>query len=133
MSTRTTWSSRAWNATVEVERTMIPREENPILTEEEKAKVTEAVRELRLALGESQQAFAERLKASVRSVARYETVRPPRGRPLAQLRSIAEEEGLNGIAAVLDEALTQELYGARELYSDGGDLPERFDKVSPRT
>jgi transcriptional regulator with XRE-family HTH domain len=89
-------------------------------------KVTEAVRELRLALGESQEAFAQRLKASVRSIARYETIRPPRGKPLAQLHRIAVEENLKGVAAVLSQALTRELYG------DGDGLPERFDKSPPR-
>ena len=55
-----------------------------------------AVRELREALGETQEQFAARLKASVRSVARYETTRPPSGVALAKLIAIARSEGLRG-------------------------------------
>jgi transcriptional regulator with XRE-family HTH domain len=97
------------------------------MSSEEAPKVTQAIRELRLALGESQEAFAQRLKASVRTIARYETVRPPRGKPLAQLHRIAVEENLKGVAAVLEEALSRELYG------DGDDLPEKYGKLSQRT
>lgn len=100
------------------------------MSNEKKPKVTEAVRELRLAQEESQEAFARRLNASVRTIARYETVRSPRGKPLAQLLRIAEQENLKGVAAVLDEALTRELYGDPQ---SPDDLPGKYSKVSPRT
>jgi transcriptional regulator with XRE-family HTH domain len=93
----------------------------------DEAKVTVAVRELRLTLRDSQEAFAQRVKVSVRTVARYETVRPPRGKPLAQLHRIAVENGAKGVAAVLEEALTRELYG------DADDLPAKYDQLPPRT
>jgi DNA-binding transcriptional regulator YiaG len=42
-----------------------------------------AVRELRRVLGESQQAFAYRVKTAIRTIERWETVRPRKGRMLA--------------------------------------------------
>jgi DNA-binding transcriptional regulator YiaG len=48
--------------------------------------VTKAVRELRQTLHESQQSFAYRMQTAVRTIARYETVRPPRGTPAAPAR-----------------------------------------------
>lgn len=78
---------------------------------EEEPTVNEAVRELRLALGESQEAFAQRLNTSVRTVSRYETVRPPRGKLLAQFSQLARKENLNEIADLFDDALARELYG----------------------
>lgn len=43
------------------------------------APVAEAVRELRRILGESQEEFAVRMGVTVRTIARWETVRPPKG------------------------------------------------------
>ena len=49
-------------------------------TEKTKNPLCDAVRKLRTALGESQQAFAYRMKTAIRTVARYETVPRQRGR-----------------------------------------------------
>jgi hypothetical protein len=60
-------------------------------------------------LQESQQAFAYRMKSAVRTIARYETVRPPRGSVLAQLEGVALEAGRADLATVFRQALAQEL------------------------
>jgi transcriptional regulator with XRE-family HTH domain len=70
--------------------------------------VTEAVRKLRKALGETQQQFAYRMNTAVRTIARYETVRPPQGRVLRQLEEIAMEHDLGHIAEVFHGVLEQE-------------------------
>jgi len=48
-------------------------------TKKTKDPLCETVRKLRTALGESQQAFAYRMKTAIRTVARYETSAPPKG------------------------------------------------------
>src|ERR1051326_1775861 len=45
-----------------------------VLPEETAKSITEAVRKLRKAIGESQQEFAYRMKTAIRTIARYETV-----------------------------------------------------------
>jgi transcriptional regulator with XRE-family HTH domain len=79
--------------------------------------VSKAVRELRQTLHESQQAFAYRMQTAVRTIARYETVRPPRGSVLAQLEGIALETGRADLAVVFRQALTQELGSPPHLLS----------------
>ena len=78
--------------------------------------VSKAVRELRQTLHESQQAFAYRMQTAVRTIARYETVRP-RGSVLAQLEGIALETGRADLAVVFRQALTQELGSPPHLLS----------------
>jgi transcriptional regulator with XRE-family HTH domain len=79
--------------------------------------VSRAVRELRKALQESQQAFAHRMKTAVRTIARYETVRPPRGKMLAQLEKIAVKAGCAELATVFRQALARELGSPTHLMS----------------
>ena len=57
--------------------------------------VSLTIPKLRQALGESQQQFAQRLNMAIRTIARYETVRPPRALALVQLQRIAEAHGLD--------------------------------------
>lgn len=71
--------------------------------------VSDAVRKLRKELGESQQQFAYRMKTAIRTVARYETVRPPKGKVLHQLEVMATENNLHHLAYVFRGALNQEL------------------------
>ena len=54
------------------------------------AAVRAAVRNMRLALGESQEQFAKRLKTTVRTISRYETDQPPRGFALQKMWQIAK-------------------------------------------
>jgi transcriptional regulator with XRE-family HTH domain len=71
--------------------------------------VSEAVRDLRTGLGESQQAFAYRMKTAIRTIARYETVRPPKGKALAEFQKLAAETGNQKLANVFGDALRAEL------------------------
>ena len=65
-------------------------------TKQQTSPVSEAVRNLRLALGESQQAFAYRMKTAIRTIARYETIRPPKGKALSEFFRVAAEIGKPG-------------------------------------
>jgi hypothetical protein len=71
--------------------------------------VSRAVRELRQAYGESQQAFAYRMKTAIRTIARYETVRPPRGAELGQFLELAIAKQRNDLAEVFARAVADEL------------------------
>ena len=77
--------------------------------------VSEAVRDLRCALGESQQAFAYRTKTAIRTIARYETVRPPKGRALAEFAKLAGDSGNEKAAKVFRQALMAELPAVSDL------------------
>ena len=71
--------------------------------------VTAAVRALRQSLGESQQQLAFRMKTAIRTIARYETTRPPKGKVLAHFKQIAAENGREDLAEVFAQALAEEL------------------------
>jgi transcriptional regulator with XRE-family HTH domain len=71
--------------------------------------VSRAVRELRQAYGESQQAFAYRMKTAIRTIARYETVRPPHGAELGQFLELAIAKQRNDLAEVFARAIADEL------------------------
>lgn len=83
--------------------------------------VSEAVRSLRVALGESQQAFAYRMKTAIRTIARYETTRPPKGKALSEFYGVANENGNQDLAAVFRNALTAEM-GVAGKYTQLGAL-----------
>jgi transcriptional regulator with XRE-family HTH domain len=86
--------------------------------------VTEAVRKLRIALGESQQQFAYRMGAAIRTIARWETTRPPKGKTLVQLASIAAQAGFEREADFFRKQLRREL-GERAVTGFlGGTLPD---------
>jgi transcriptional regulator with XRE-family HTH domain len=77
--------------------------------------VTDAVRRLRRALGETQQQFAARTGLAISTVVRYELSRPPRGEAIRQFKDLAAQNGLNDIAATFAYAL--------------GEAPEAFLKA----
>jgi hypothetical protein len=64
---------------------------------------------LRQALGESQQAFAYRMKTAVRTIARWETTRPPTGKTLNDLYRVAIESGEIGWARFFRNAIEDDL------------------------
>lgn len=68
-----------------------------------------AVTQLRATLGESQQAFANRLGLSFRAVANYEKDRRPTGRVLYQLANLAHEHGREDLAKVFAGAFSEEV------------------------
>jgi transcriptional regulator with XRE-family HTH domain len=71
--------------------------------------ICSAVKLLRMALQENQEQFARRLNTALRTVARYESTRPPKGRVLAYLEQIAMQHGFDEYAAVFRHALASEL------------------------
>lgn len=71
--------------------------------------LTEVVRKLRLALRDTQQAFAQRLRLAISTVVRYESTRPPSGRALVQLEQLAREHGFANFATIFRQALLEEL------------------------
>jgi transcriptional regulator with XRE-family HTH domain len=70
--------------------------------------LSDAVRSLRKALNESQQAFAHRMNTAVKTIARYETVRPPRGSSLANLARIARDTGQDALADLFERSMFEE-------------------------
>jgi transcriptional regulator with XRE-family HTH domain len=70
--------------------------------------VSQAVRDLRHAYEESQQAFAYRTKSAIRTIARYETVRPPRGAELGQFLELAIAKGRSDLAEIFGKAMADE-------------------------
>jgi transcriptional regulator with XRE-family HTH domain len=64
-----------------------------------------SVRELREALGMTQQGFATRLGIAMRTIARWENNQPPRGQALVQLAQVAQARGLQYVADRFVQAL----------------------------
>jgi len=71
--------------------------------------LSEAVKELRHQLGESQQAFSNRLGLSMAAIVKYEAGRAPTGKALAQLAHVAAEAGRHDLAYLFAAALIKEL------------------------
>jgi transcriptional regulator with XRE-family HTH domain len=71
--------------------------------------VGEAVRQLRSTLGLTQQAFAVELNTALTTIARWETVRSPRGSTLGLLAQLAEKSGRPDLAGVFRKELMVEL------------------------
>ena len=72
-------------------------------------KTTEAVKSLRVALGDTQQSFAHRLGLAISTAVRYETNRPPTGTALLELMKLADAHGLEDLATKFQEAISEEL------------------------
>jgi transcriptional regulator with XRE-family HTH domain len=88
--------------------------------------VCQAVRRLRLGLGDTQQQFANRLGLAISTVVRYELSRPPRGKALAQLDRLAMEHGLDECALIFRNAFRDELAVPFQV---GGVRPPGADSV----
>ena len=71
--------------------------------------LTEAVKALRLTLGDTQQQFAQRLGLAISTVVRYESTRAPRGDALAKLYKLALDNKLRRIAAMFQAVVLREL------------------------
>jgi transcriptional regulator with XRE-family HTH domain len=71
--------------------------------------VSEAVRQLRSTLGLTQQAFAVEMGTALTTIARWETVRSPRGRTLNLLAQRAEKTERPDLAATFRRELMAEL------------------------
>ena len=75
----------------------------------DKNTVSAAVRQLREELGETQQQFALRMQTAIRTIARYETIRPPKGKVLRQLEVLALEARQLELAGIFRMALAEEM------------------------
>ncbi|HWQ55082.1 MAG TPA: hypothetical protein VN442_15450 [Bryobacteraceae bacterium] len=74
--------------------------------------ISAAVRELRAAFDQTQKEFGETLGATIRTVTRYETDRPPRGNALIRLWELAQAKKLDAVADVLRRAFVRDLWVA---------------------
>ena len=96
--------------------------------------IQSAVRQLRKALGETQEQFAHRLRTAVRTIARYEGDRPPTGLVLEQLKQLADAYNLPEVASVFQQAIVRELgqdhiQSVGEFYSISLRKPEEIRPV----
>jgi hypothetical protein len=64
---------------------------------------------------ESQQAFAYRMRTAIRTIARYEANRPPKGLMLAAFLHLAVAAGQPDLAGVFRKALYEEIQSAHGL------------------
>ncbi len=100
-------------------------------TNRTRSNLSEAVRELRNRLNETQQKFANRMETAIATIARYETSRSPSGEALLKLRSIAEQNGHYDLAAIFDatyleDALRDRQVGLVTLPQDAEGLTKSF-------
>lgn len=71
------------------------------------ADISAAVKTLRtVAFGETQQRFADRIGSAIITLARWETRRPPQGKPLETLLSMARLAGMDECIIVFEQALS---------------------------
>lgn len=78
-------------------------------TLKKKSPLSQAIVDIRAKLGESQQAFANRLGMALQTVARWETQGPPSGYILVRLEQIARQADLPAAANVFSSAVEDEL------------------------
>jgi len=71
--------------------------------------LSDSVRKLREALGQTQQQFAQTLNTAITTIARYETGRSPQGWFLARLAEVAAQNNMTELATVFRGALVKEL------------------------
>jgi transcriptional regulator with XRE-family HTH domain len=81
----------------------------PRTKDKEVNELSRGVKSLREALRQTQQEFAQTLGTAITTIARYETGRAPRGRSLATLASVADQNKLSELAELFRRALTREL------------------------
>ena len=83
--------------------------------------VSDSVRQLRESQGLTQQEFANRLGVAITTIARWETIRPPNGKSLAQLYLFAVDHQQYKLAQILHAALANELW-SQDRFADLGKL-----------
>ena len=71
--------------------------------------VPQAVRQLRIKLGDTQQQFAQRLGLAISTVVRYESTRSPRAGVLSKLYKVAVENELHDVAGMFNQAIVGEV------------------------
>lgn len=75
--------------------------------------VQEAMRELRSQLGISQEKLARQLDLTLKTISRYETVKPPTGKVLTKLHDLAANAGRSDLAKVFGLAAAEAELGTR--------------------
>jgi transcriptional regulator with XRE-family HTH domain len=75
----------------------------------ERSAVGQKVREFRLAIGQTQQQFAQTMKTAITTIARYETSRPPRGSALVRLAQLAWDNGQREFADFFSRAFAEDM------------------------
>jgi len=83
---------------------------NPLADGPDDEELASAVRQLRHAYGETQEQFADRLEATIRTITHYETNRPPRGDALVRLWKMARRKSLDEIAHVFNRAFMRDFW-----------------------
>jgi transcriptional regulator with XRE-family HTH domain len=78
-------------------------------TSETLHELSQAVRDLRSAIGVTQQEFASRFPTAIRTVARWENNQPPRGQALVRLAQMAAGLGHEELAGRFVQALQLEM------------------------
>ena len=81
----------------------------PRKNETKLGELSQSVKKLREALGQTQQQFAQTARTAITTIARYETGRAPHGRSLVRLAEIASENNLLDVAEIFRNALLKEL------------------------
>jgi transcriptional regulator with XRE-family HTH domain len=79
------------------------------VTEHKRHPISQAIRDLRQALGISQQELASRTKMAIRTIARWEVEQPPHGKALLTLADVAQINRQHEIADVFRRALEDEI------------------------
>jgi transcriptional regulator with XRE-family HTH domain len=108
---RTGWSCQYGLNDIKLMTRVNPTGRTAIRKQPDRNTVSAAVRQLRGELGESQQQFASRMQTAIRTIARYETVRPPKGKVLRQLEQLALENRQVELARIFRIALVEEMGG----------------------
>jgi transcriptional regulator with XRE-family HTH domain len=94
-----------------------------------KSIVSEAVRALRIAIGDTQQQFASRLKMAISTVVRYELTRPPSGPVLVQFMELAETSNRPDLAEIFRKTLADSLGGHVPQGEQLSDFSHRLNKA----
>jgi transcriptional regulator with XRE-family HTH domain len=80
-------------------------------TSRRKSKLSKAVCKLRAELGDSQQAFSNRLGVALHTISRYETFAPPTGEALHKLAAVAKQHGLIQLCEFFQAQYVEEVLG----------------------
>jgi transcriptional regulator with XRE-family HTH domain len=91
--------------------------------------ISVAVRKLREALGETQQQFAFRSRMAIRTIARYETSRPPKGKALLDFMRLAKASGRPVEFEVFRTAIAEETVF---ILADIAESPEFLARLAVR-
>jgi transcriptional regulator with XRE-family HTH domain len=99
----------------------------PRPTSKSKSEISELVIRLRNSLGESQQAFSNRLGLALQTIARWETSGQPKGEALLTLARVADEQNQPELAQGFQDAYAREIADFLRRVRVGAVLPDFSD------